>query len=42
MIANMEPTEECKGHWLKASVTPDGKYTVTNGRNGFSKTYASR
>ena len=42
MIANMESTEECKGNWIKASIAPDGKYTVTNGRNGFSKTYASR
>lgn len=42
MIANFEPTAECKGNWIKASVAPDGKYTVTNGRNGFSKTYESR
>jgi competence protein ComEC len=42
MIANVEPTESCQGHWLKASVAPDGKYTVTNGRNGFSKSYESR
>jgi competence protein ComEC len=42
MIANLGPTDTCEGHWLKLSVAPDGKYTVTNGRNGFSKTYASR
>jgi beta-lactamase superfamily II metal-dependent hydrolase len=42
MIANLEPTETCQGHWLKLSVASDGHYTVTNGRNGFSKTYASR
>jgi competence protein ComEC len=42
MIANLEPTAECKGNLLKVSVAPDGKYTVTNARNGFSKTYASR
>ena len=42
MIANLEPTDTCQGHWLKLSVAPDGKYTLTNGRNGFSKTYASR
>ena len=42
MIANMEASEECKGNWLKVSVSPDGKYTVTNGRNGFSKTYEAR
>jgi len=39
MIANMEDTADCKGNWIKASVAPDGKFTVTNGRNGFSKTY---
>jgi competence protein ComEC len=42
MIANFEPTETCQGHWLKASVARDGSYTLTNGRTGFSKTYASR
>ena len=42
MIANLEDTAECKGNWIKASVTPDGKFTVTNGRNGFSKAYAAR
>ena len=25
-----------------ASIAPDGKFTITNGRNGFSKTYAAR
>jgi beta-lactamase superfamily II metal-dependent hydrolase len=42
MIANLEPTAECKGNWLKASVGRDGKFTLTNGRNGFSKTYSAR
>jgi competence protein ComEC len=42
MIANLEPSDTCKGNWLKVSVAADGKYTVTNGRNGFSKTYQSR
>ena len=42
MIANLEPTAECKGNLLKASVAPDGKYTLTNLRNGYSKTYRSR
>lgn len=42
MIANLESTAECKGHWLKVTVEPDGKYTVTNGRNSFSKTYTAR
>jgi competence protein ComEC len=42
MIANLEDTAECQGHWLKASVESDGKFTVTNGRNGFRRTYQAR
>jgi competence protein ComEC len=42
MIANMEPSAECKGNLLMVSVAPDGKYTMTNLRNGFSKTYQSK
>ena len=42
MIANLEDTADCKGNWIKASVERDGKVTVTNGRNGFSKTYTAR
>jgi competence protein ComEC len=42
MIANLEPTDTCQGHWLKASVAKDGSYTITNSRTGFSKTYASK
>ncbi len=42
MIANFEPTAECKGNLLKLSVAPDGRYTITNERNGFSKTYAAK
>ena len=42
MIANVEETKDCKGNWIKASVAGDGKFTMTNGRNGFSKTYAAR
>ncbi len=41
-IANPEATAECKGNFLKASISSDGKYTVTNSRNGFSKTYTAR
>jgi competence protein ComEC len=37
-IAN--PQEKCEGHWLKLSARPDGSFTVTNGRNGYKKTYA--
>jgi hypothetical protein len=28
--------------WIKVSAQPDGTFTVTNNRNGFSKTYAKR
>ncbi len=42
MIANLEDTAECQGHWIKASVARNGTFTVTNGRNGFSKTYTAR
>jgi competence protein ComEC len=42
MIANLEETRDCKGHWLKASVASDGKFTLTNSRNGFSKTYTAK
>jgi hypothetical protein len=39
LTANLEETNACKGHWIRARVTPDGSYTLTNSRNGFSKTY---
>jgi len=42
MIANLEDTAECKGNWLKASVAANGDFTLTNGRNGFSKAYRTR
>ena len=42
MIANFEETAECKGNGFKTSVQRDGKFTVINGRNGFSKTYTAR
>ncbi len=29
-------------YWIKVSVEPDGTFTVTNSRNGFSKTYVKR
>jgi len=29
-------------YWIKLSVQPDGTFTVTNSRNGFSKTYLKR
>jgi len=42
MIANMEETANCKGNLLKLSVASDGKYTMTNLRNGYSKSYRSK
>ena len=42
LIANLEATDQCKGNWIKASVSHDGKFTVTNGRNGYSETYTTR
>jgi competence protein ComEC len=42
MIANLEDSADCKGHWLRASVKPDGTFTITNSRNGYSKQYVAR
>jgi len=42
MTANLEDTAECKGNTIKAVAARDGRFTVTNNRNGFSKTYAAR
>ena len=42
MIANLEETADCQGHWIKASIAPGGKYSITNSRNGFTKTYLAR
>jgi hypothetical protein len=41
-IANLEETAACKGNWLKASISKDGKFTLTNGRNGYSQTYSAK
>ncbi|MCB1021023.1 MAG: MBL fold metallo-hydrolase [Bryobacterales bacterium] len=43
MIANLEATDEGdKGNWIRASVKPNGEFTVTNSRNNYSKTYKPR
>ena len=42
MIANMEDTADCKGYGISAVVGRDGKFTITNARNNFSKSYAAR
>jgi competence protein ComEC len=41
-IANFEEEAACTGHYLKASIAPDGRYTLTNTRNNITRTYASR
>jgi competence protein ComEC len=42
MIANLGPSQGCEGALLKLSVDEGGKYTMTNLRNGFSKTYQAK
>ena len=42
MIANLDEGATDKGNWIKASISSDGKFTVTNNRNKFSKTYTAR
>jgi competence protein ComEC len=39
-IANVDPN--CQWKSIKLSASPDGSFTVTNARNGFSKTYQPR
>ena len=41
-IANLEDSAECQGHTIRASVSPNGTFTVTNDRNGLTKTYTAR
>lgn len=41
-IANVEPSTECKGNWIKVDVGSNGRYVVTNGRNNFGKAYTAR
>jgi hypothetical protein len=33
------PAHNGPAHWIKVSAQADGTFTVTNGRNNFSKTY---
>jgi competence protein ComEC len=42
LTANLDPEDRCQGYGLKVTVEPDGRYTVTNGRTGFSKSYVAR
>ena len=36
------PVHNGTAYWVKASAQTDGSFTVTNARNGFSKTYRAR
>jgi len=36
------PVHDGPAYWIKVSALTDGSFTVTNGRNGFSKTYRAR
>jgi competence protein ComEC len=39
--ATPPPVHNGAAHWIKVSAKQDGSFTVTNARNGFSKTYAA-
>ena len=39
LTANLGGSEGCAAAWIRARVDPAGTYTLTNSRNGFSKTY---
>jgi len=36
------PQHDGPAHWIKVSARTDGTFTVTNGRNGFTKSYSPR
>ena len=36
------PAHNGQAYWIKVSAREDGSFTVTNARNGFSKTYAAK
>lgn len=41
LIANLESEENCAGHWMRLSVSPDGSmFTVTNSRNNLTRSYS--
>ena len=41
MIANLDSKSD-EGNYIKLTALPTGEFTVTNGRNGLSKTYPAR
>ena len=43
LIATLTEEEDCDGHWIKATVQPDGRsWTMTNARTGVSRSYQSK
>ena len=42
MIANLEPSTECKGRAIDVEAHADGSFVVTNSRNNVSRTYGAR
>jgi hypothetical protein len=42
LIANLEDTDACEGHWIRASVGAGGAFTMLNSRNGHSRSYTAR
>ena len=41
-IANLDEEATCTGHYLKASISLNGPYTITNTRNSVTKSYTVR
>ena len=41
-IANLGEEDGCPGHYLKASIDANGRYTMTNSRTAFSKRYQAK
>jgi competence protein ComEC len=41
-IANTETTGSNEGNWIRAVVSGDGKYTISNSRNGYHESYTAR
>jgi beta-lactamase superfamily II metal-dependent hydrolase len=39
LTANLGDTDGCAGAWIRARIDPAGTYTLTNSRNGYSKSY---
>ena len=42
VLREYTPAHNGAAYWIKVSAKEDGSFTVTNARNGFSKTYAAR